>query len=318
MTVDLAVIVLNYRTPDLTLDCLGSLQGEIESGTRVVIVDNASGDGSAERLESAVEERGWSEWASVLRSPVNGGFAAGNNLGIRSIEATAYVLLNSDTLVRPGALRALRQAMRLHTDAGIIGSGILTAQGDQDHSFFRVTAPLSELVRAANTGPVTRLLRQFDLVLPPTEEPIEPGWVGFACVVIRREVIRTVGLLDDGYFMYFEDVDYCRRARQAGWRILYWPHAKVVHLGGGSSQVTGSGGRQRRAPAYYYEARARYFAKFYGRRGLWLANGLWCLGRLMSLPRELLGRPSTQREHEAVDIWINSIDPLRLRRGAPP
>lgn len=313
----LAVVVLNYRTPDLTIDCLASLQGEIEPGVRVVVVDNASADGSADRIEGALAERGWASWASVLRSPVNGGFAAGNNVGIRSVDAESYLLLNSDTLVRPGALRALRDAARARPDAGIIGPGILTAGGAPDPSFFRVAGPVSELLRAANSRPVTRLLRRFDTLLPHTEQPLEPGWIGFACALVRREVIQSVGLLDDGYFMYFEDVDYCRRARQAGWKILYWPQAKVVHLLGGSSQVTSRERLRRRAPRYYYEARARYFAKFYGRAGLWLANGLWHAGRLISFPREVLGRRPAHRQREALDIWINALDPLRRRARAP-
>ncbi len=313
MKVDLAIIVLNYRTPDLTVNCLCSLQGQIEPGTRVIVVDNASGDGSAERLAREVVERGWSTWATVLQSPINGGFAAGNNLGIRAIDSAAYILLNSDTLVRPGALGSLREAMRIRPDAGIIGSGLVNLQGGPDGSFFRTTGPLSELVRGANTGVVSRLLRRFDPVLPPTDQPLEPGWVGFACVLIRREVIQEVGLLDDGYFMYFEDVDYCRRARQGGWKILYWPRAKVVHLLGGSSEVTSEAGVSRRAPRYFYEARARYFAKFYGRPGLWLANVLWYAGRSLALPRELLGRPASHRRHEALDIWINAANPLRGR-----
>lgn len=312
----LAVVILNYRTPGLTIDCLASLEGEVEPGIHVVVVDNASADGSADRIERALADRGWSGWASMIRSPVNGGFAAGNNLGIRSVDARAYLLLNSDTVVRAGALRALRAAARAHPDAGIIGPGILTAGGAPDPSFFRVAGPVSELLRAANTGPITRLLRRFDPVLPHTEEPLEPGWIGFACALVRREVIDSVGLLDDGYFMYFEDVDYCRRARQAGWKILYWPEAKVVHLLGGSSQVTSRERLRRRAPRYYYEARARYFAKFYGRGGLWLANGLWLAGRLISLPRELLGRRSTNRQGEALDIWTNALDPLRRRAEA--
>ncbi len=317
MTADLAVIVLNYRTPELTTACLASLAGEIKPGIRVVIVDNDSADGSAEALEQALTGRGWSAWATLIRSPTNGGFAAGNNLGIKSIDAAAYVLLNSDTLVLPGALESLAEAMRLRLDAGIIGSGLLTASGDRDHSFFRIPAPLSELVRAANTGAVSRLLSQFDPVLPFTDDPVEPGWVGFACVLIRQEVIRQVGLLDDGYFMYFEDVDYCRRARQAGWKVLYWPRSRVVHLLGGSSQVTSVSSHRRRGPRYFYEARARYFAKYYGRGGLWLANILWSVGRLVSLLRQLLGRPAAHRSWEAVDIWINSVRPLRSRAERP-
>jgi hypothetical protein len=315
MHVDLAVILLNYRTGAMTVDCLSTLAGQIEPGIRVVVVDNDSGDGSADAIEAAIRERGWSEWASLLRSPDNRGFAAGNNLGISSIEAGAYLLLNSDTLVRPGALRSLREALRLHPHHGIIASGILTASGDPDHNCFRVPAPPSEFVRGAETGIVTTLLRRFDTILPLTDRPFEPGWVGFACVVVRREVIRTVGPLDEGFFMYFEDVDYCRRSTAAGWKILYWPEAKVVHLQGGSSKVTEDGAWRRRAPRYYYEARSRYYAKYYGRIGLWAANILWFLGRLVALPRELLGRARSAREHEGVDIWTNAASPMRPRHG---
>lgn len=318
MSVELAVVVLNYRTPDLTLDCLRSLEGEIEPDVRVVVVDNASGDGSAERIEREVEGRGWSAWATVLRSPVNGGFAAGNNLGMSAVAAAAYVLLNSDTLVRPGAMRGLREAMRLRPDAGVIGPAIFTAAGERDYSVYRVPHPLSELIRAANTGPVTRIMRRFDPILPPTDQPTEAEWLGFACVLVRREVVETVGPLDEGYFMYFEDTDYCRRARARGWTVLYWPKAEVVHLLGGSSEVTGDSRRRRRAPRYYYAARARYFAKFYGRSGLWLANLMWHLGRSVSLAREILGRRASQcREREALDIWLNAGDPLRGGGSAP-
>jgi N-acetylglucosaminyl-diphospho-decaprenol L-rhamnosyltransferase len=318
MSLELAVIVLNYRTAELTLDCLASLEREVDEGVRVVVVDNASGDGSDTAIERAIAERGWARWARLLRAPANDGFAAGNNLGIRSVEAAAYVLLNSDTIVRPGAMAALRRAVRERADAGVIGAGILTAEGRPDWSIFRVLTPLSELIRAAHSGPVTRLLQSHDPLLPITESPREVGWVGFACAVVRREVVEQVGPLDDGFFMYFEDVDYCRRAAAAGWKILYWPEAKVVHLQGASSKVTHAGGRRRRAPRYFYEARARYFAKFYGRGGLWLANTCWHLGRLVSLPRELFGREPNHREREALDIWTNALQPLRGRDGATP
>ncbi len=266
-------------------------------------------------MERALEERGWTTWASVLRSAANGGFAAGNNLGIRSVRAGAYLLLNSDTLVRPGALRALREAMTARPDVGIIGAGLLTAHGGRDNSTFRVPSPISELLRGASTGILSRALSRFDVVIPSAEVPFEPGWVGFACVLVRREVIEQIGFLDEGYFMYFEDVDYCRRARAGGWHILYWPEATVVHLLGGSSAVTREESRHLRAPRYFYEARARYFAKFYGCGGLWLANILWCTGALLGLTRALLGRSRTHRQHEVQDIWINGGDPLRTKVG---
>jgi hypothetical protein len=118
--------------------------------------------------------------------------------------------------------------------------------------------------------------------------------------------------------MYFEDIDFCRRVRAAGWKVLYWPEPKIIHLQGASSRVSDEGSLLRRAPRYYYEARARYFAKFYGRRGLWLANAFWYLGRCVSLPRELVGNaPIVLREHEAIDVWTNAFQPLRKPDARP-
>ncbi len=312
-SVELAIVIVNYRTSGLTLDCLTSLEAEIEPAMRVIVVDNASGDGSAERIEQSIDERGWA-WVTLLRSRHNGGFAAGNNLGIRSVRAEAYVLLNSDTIVQRGAFAGLRQAMLERPDAGIIGPGLLDAQGDFDQSFFREPAPPSELIRSSNTGIIGRWLSRFDPILPRSDGPIEVDWLGFACVLVRRAVIDEVGLLDEDYFMYFEDIDFCRRVRAAGWKVLYWPGPKIVHLQGGSSKMSSEDALLARAPRYYYEARARYFAKFYGRRGLWLANAFWYLGRCVSLPRELVGHGSmVRREHEALDLWTNALQPLRKR-----
>jgi N-acetylglucosaminyl-diphospho-decaprenol L-rhamnosyltransferase len=302
-----AVIVLNYCTPELTLECLASLEPEIDASVRVIVVDNASGDGSADKIEYALQQHGWNEWATLVRSPVNGGFAAGNNLGIGSVHADAYLLLNSDTLMRPGAIAGMRHVLETRPDAGIVGPCLVDGSGEQDHTFFRALGPAAELIRSANTGPVTRALKRFDPLLPVPTEAIEPDWLAFASVLIRREVIEQVGPLDEGYFMYFEDVDYCRRVREAGWKIVYWPHVEVVHYKGASSHVTEDAVSRRRAPRYYYEARSRYFTKFYGRRGLWLANGLWYLGRCVSWPREVIGNSEPQhREMEARDIWIDA------------
>jgi GT2 family glycosyltransferase len=95
--------------------------------------------------------------------------------------------------------------------------------------------------------------------------------------------------MDEGYFLFFEDADYCRRAREAGWKVLYWPEARVVHLRGGSGPVKSYTAQRKRLPSYYYESRARYFTRFHGRSGFLAANVLWLVGRAIAWPRELLG-----------------------------
>lgn len=310
-TTKLAIVVLNYRTPTLTLACLASLEDQVDRTMRVLVVDNGSNDNSADEIERSIVERGWGAWVDLLRSPVNGGFAAGNNLAIVALRAEAYLLLNSDTLVRSGAIARLLRALALRPDVGIAGPALLTEDGRPDASYFRQPAPPSELLQSARTGLLGRLMPRFEQVLAQPNVPIEPDWIAFACAIIRREVVEQVGLLDDGYFMYFEDVDYCRRARAMGWKVLYWPEAEVVHLSGGSSKVTSASARTARAPRYYYEARARYYAKFYGRSGLWLANSLWHVGRCVSWTREKLGRSSANlRDREGIDIWTNALNPM--------
>jgi GT2 family glycosyltransferase len=218
MKPELAVVILNYRTPALTIACLGSLANELDPATLVIVVDNASNDGSADVIETAIRIRGWQSWAKVLRSPTNGGFAAGNNLAIRHFYAGAYLLLNSDTLVRPQAIAQLRRALLLRPKVGIVGPALFDESGEDHASYFRQPAPPSELLQSAQSGVIGRLMPRFHSVLPRTRIPIEPDWVAFACVLIRREVIEDVGLLDEGYFMYFEDVDYCRHQHDAAHR----------------------------------------------------------------------------------------------------
>ncbi len=303
----LAIVILNYRTPDLTIACLASLEGQAEVGRdQVIVVDNHSEDGSADQIEQTIQTRNWTEWAAVRRSPVNGGFAAGNNLALRETDAEYYLLLNSDTVVPRGAIDRLLQAGQEHPEAGIIGPSFEEEDGQWSGSCFRDHHPVSELLNSAATGPITRLLAPFNVPRGPFEHPVCADWIGFACVLIRRAVIQQIGLLDEGFFMYYEDADYCRRARAAGWQILYWPEVRVLHYLGASSQISNRVATLRRRPQYYYAARSRYFRKHYGWFGLVSANLLWTLGRFVSWTREHIGRkqPHT-RPYEWYDIWTD-------------
>lgn len=301
----LTVIILNYRTAKLTIECLASMENEVDDDVFVLVVDNNSEDGSCEKIEENISRNNWGNWCRLVRSTVNEGFAAGMNKGICSIETDAYVLLNSDTIIHPGSFTALRKALELNPGIGLVAPGLENFNGEIEQNTFRNVTPVYEFLRAANTGPISSLLRKFDVVINPGIEPFNPQWVGFACVIVRKAVIDQIGLLDENFFMYFEDVDYCRRARSKGWGILYWPEARIMHYQGGSSGVTKKSNLRSRAPRYYYEARAHYFKKTYGTFGFIAANVLWTAGRTISLLREIIGKKSPNlRESEFRDIWI--------------
>lgn len=299
-----AVVILNYRTPDLVLDALTSVAPQLGPDDVALVVDNQSGDGSLDRIAAGVAARGLTG-VRLLQSPVNGGFSAGNNLGIRAVRARAYLLLNSDATLRPGALERLWRALQDAPDVGIVSPRLLAPDGEPQPNCFRRHTPVSELLAAAKTRPMHRLLDRWSVPLPPDGPCREPEWTSFAAVLLRREVIEQVGLLDEGFFMYYEDVDFCLRARAAGWRLLHEPAAEVVHLHAASSQLESINDARRRRPAYFYAARRRYFAKTLGPGGPLLANTLWTVGHGIARARELLGnkRPHAV-ERELLDTWL--------------
>ncbi|MCP3442038.1 glycosyltransferase family 2 protein [Bradyrhizobium sp. CCGUVB14] len=264
----LLIVIVNYRVAELTIDCLRSLQDEIAGvpGTRVAVCENGSGDGSALRIGQAIEANGWGAWCSLLASETNLGFCGGNNVLIRPALATAeppdYVLLlNPDTVVRPGAIKALVDFMAQNPNVGIAGSRLEDPDGTPQRSAFRFQSALSEFEGAVRLGLVSRLLSRFVVAPPVVDEPTATDWVAGASMIVRREVFADIGLLDEGYFTYFDDIDFCFNACKKGWPTWYVPASRVVHLVG---QSTGVNRIPRRLPAYMLEARRRYFLKNHG------------------------------------------------------
>ena len=308
----LAIIILNYRTPQLTLDCLASLAAQVDPAViDVVVLDNASGDGSAEAIEQGIEQADWAAWARVVRSRENGGFSAGNNLGVRSVDAQAYLFLNSDTIVRPGAVGSILRAVG--QTGGVVGAHLEWPDGREQENRRAYSRPLHELARGAQTSVISRWAgRSLPEATTGSAGLIAAPWLSFACIAVARGVIEAIGGLDDGFFMYFEDMDYCRRAAEVGFRVAMAPDARVVHLKGGTSPVQSQTAALARRPAYYYAARSRYFAKHYGRFGLWRANLAWHAGRVIGWLREVVGhKPPHACERESSDIWIGWRAPLR-------
>ena len=290
-TPSFALVILNYKTPDLVINCIRSVVDQLIPGfDHIVVVDNASGDGSVELISQEVASLDSPELVEIVTAPQNGGFSAGNNLGIQQVDADAYWLTNSDTLFLPGAVEKMRCAVQSHGEAGILSPRLVWPDRTPQISCFRFHSPLSELIDAAATGPLTKLLERSDVPLPVQDDPFCPDWTSFASVVVRQEVIMQVGPLDDRFFMYFEDVDYCRRVWQQGWMVCHQPEVEVIHLRGGTSEVKALTAERARRPHYYYASRNRYFAKHYSTPGLWLANLMWLVRPLVGQP-DVAGRP---------------------------
>lgn len=308
----LGVVIINYRTPDLVKQCVLSAMDDVSAlDGRIVIVDNASGDGSVDQLKAWLETLDGAGRVRLIASPENTGFSGGNNIGLNALDAEFYLLLNSDTLVRPGALKTMIAIMEARPDIGALGPRLEDMDATAQISAFRFHSPVSELIGGAGTGLVTRMLNAFDVPLAVSKEPVEADWVSFACVMIRKEAVDAAGPMDDGYFMYFEDADYCCALKKAGYLIVCDPSARVVHLRGGSSPVKARMAQKKRPPAYYYASRSRYFRKRFGPIGLVLANGLWLAGRGISYLRLLAGKtPPPACEAQGRDIWMNWRNPL--------
>ena len=282
---DVWVVILNYRTPDMTLDALRSLEAEMRAvpGRRVIVVDGGSGDDSAERIEAAIRDEGRGDHAELLALPDNRGYAAGNNAAIRlalaADPAPEFVhILNPDTLVRPGAVQALIDFVRARPEVGLAGSRLEDPDGSPQHSCFRFPNLVNELSESLRFGPFTRLVDDYRIALGIPEVATRVDWVAGASLLVRTEIFRTVGLFDEGYFLYFEETDFCRACARHGWQCWYVPDSRVVHLVGGSTGVTDARRKRSRRPKYWYESRERYLSRALGPGGKRVADVLFTAG----------------------------------------
>lgn len=311
--IKLAVVIINYKTPHLIIDCLVSLLPELSVlDAKVVIVDNHSKDASIEKIKHWLGLNDSLEQVKLITSTNNTGFSGGNNIGIKAVKAENYLLLNSDTLVREGAIATLLNTANEDESAGLISPRLEWPDGIPQESCFRFHSPLSELISAANTGLITSLLHNYNVPYPVSNKLDFYDWTSFACVLIKAEVFNDVGLMDDGYFMYYEDVAFAYKVKQAGWTVLNEPSAHVVHLRGGSSPVKSQAKSRKRLPRYYYESRTRFFYQVYGHVGLLSANLCWTLGNSIAFMRLVFSSSfrSNSSASQWRDIWTNFTHPL--------
>jgi GT2 family glycosyltransferase len=309
----LLVIILNYRVTELTIACLRSLAGRIGRvpSAKVAVCENGTGGEAAERLRQAIAENGWGSWVELTAVHPNRGFTGGNNLIIRAALASSdppeyLLLLNADTVVQDGALEGLVDLMDRQPQAGIAGSMLLSPEGVVQASPFRFPGAASELDRGLRLGVASRLLARWGIVPPTPARACRVDWVSGASMILRRAMLERVGLLDEGLYTYFDDVDLCLRARRAGWETWYAPESKVVHLEGASTGIVQRVVKRR--PDYWFQARRRFFLKNHGPLRTALADTAFIAGfALWRLRRRVQRKPDTDPPHMLADSFRHSV-----------
>jgi len=311
----LHIVIVNYRTAHLVIECLRSLESEVKNHgkTTVTVVENASGDDSAQKIAEAIAANsGWSSWANLSISPVNGGFSSGNNFAARpalgASNPPAYVwLLNPDTVVHPGTLKALVDFMEANPKVGICGGAL----DDEDRLpwpyAFKFPSLLSEVERAFQFGVVTSLLSRWVVSRRMGEQPERIDWICGANMMVRRAVFDAVGLMDESYFLYFEETDYCLQAQRAGLQCWYVPQARIIHISGQSTGLTGKSAGVKRVPGYWFDSRRRYFIKNHGLTYARLTDAAWLVAFILGRARLWLQRkPANDPPHYLADFIAHS------------
>jgi GT2 family glycosyltransferase len=293
---DVTVVLVSYNTVHL----LGKVLGAIDSGrnglsVQVIVVDNASSDGSAELLKDQYQN------IELITNQTNIGFARANNQALTRARGRYVLLLNTDAFIAPDTLHKTISFMDANSKCGLLGVKLIGRDGSLQPSCRYFPTPWNLFLvstGAARFFPRTRLVDDMSW---DHKSIRECDWVPGCYYLVRREAIEQLGLFDPRYFLYYEEVDHCRRLRHAGWSVCYYPFTEVMHIGGESAASAGpltSAGRQ--ISAFQIESELLYFRKHYGLLGLASAVLFATLSDLTTVCKGLIRSLDENRARAAV------------------
>lgn len=278
--IDVSIIILNYNTKDLLLACLASIAKAKDSNTwEVIVLDNASTDGSFEAVKN---EKLNLKSLKIIQNEKNLGFAAGNNVGIRQAKGTYILLLNSDTEVSANTITETKSFLDEHPEAGAATCKLMLPDGTMDPACHRgfptPWASFTYMVGLEKIFPHSQLFARYHLGFKDLHSPQEIDSPSGAFFMIRRTVIEKVGLLDEDYFMYGEDLDWAYRMKKAGFSIWFYPYASIIHRKKQSGREHVDPAVRKQTRQYFYDTMQLFYKKHYSRRYGWLLSQLVMLG----------------------------------------
>jgi GT2 family glycosyltransferase len=267
---DASVVLVSFNTRDLLRECISTLQREAGAiSYETIVVDNASRDGSADMIAAEFPE------VRLIRSDINLGFAAANNRAFEVARGRHIVLLNSDAFLRPGALPLSIEHMDANPRVGLAGGRLVGRDGSWQPSARMYPSALNSLLSMSGLSakfPKSRFLGRVDRTWADPLQPAQVDWVPGAFSIIRRSMLDEIGHFDERFFLYFEEVDLCRRIKAANYEVWYWPDVVVEHIGGESAKTVktlklASSGSQ--IELWKMRAELLYFRKHHGPIGAW-------------------------------------------------
>jgi N-acetylglucosaminyl-diphospho-decaprenol L-rhamnosyltransferase len=295
MPLDLTVIIVNYNTEHLLDQMFASLdasRGALE--VQIIVVDNASRDGSVRLLRTKYPD------VELIENKKNVGFGRANNQALARVRGRYVLLLNTDALLSPDTLAKSLSFMDAHQQSGVLGVRLVGVDGSLQPSCRYFPTPWNIFLQSTGLARLFPSTRLVDDMTWDHKTERECDWVPGCFYLIRREVIERVGLFDPRYFLYSEEIDHCRAVRSAGWSVIYFPHTKVVHIGGESAASDGAleaGSRQ--LNALRIESSLLYFRKHYGMQGLFAAVFLNILSEIIFSVKALAARLDIKRTTSA-------------------
>jgi GT2 family glycosyltransferase len=279
--VELSIIIVNYKTKEFLIPCLSSIYRASQGlNIEIIVIDNNSGDDSVKMIRELFP------LVTIIENATNLGFAAASNRGLKAMKGSYALLLNPDTEVINGTLETMLEFMKDNQRVGILGCKNLNQQGNFHRSCFPAPSLIYELSEILYHLKLDKILPTkmtyccYDNLVKTAHHPFEVGWVSGACLMTKKEVIQDIGLLDENLFMFFEDTDWCVRATQKGWKVVYHPSVSIFHHGGGGAKTN----INITSPCieYMYKSKLHFANKHFGKTGLIFVKVISCF--------ELLGR----------------------------
>ena len=256
-TCDLSIIIVSWNVADLLRDCLHAIdenRGELD--LEVIVVDSASSDNSVAMVRDEFP------WVDLLACDENVGFPHGNNLGLERANGRYILLLNPDTVVLDNALSKMMAYMAKNPEVGVLGCQLLNGDGTVQSSRRRFPTKKTAFFESTwlETVAPKGIHESYYAQDLPDDAINDVDWVMGACMLVPRQVVADVGGMDEAYFMYSEELDWCRRIKDSGWRVVYYPEAKIIHYVGQSSDQAVVARH-----INFQQAKLRYFRKYHGR-----------------------------------------------------